>query len=82
MMEQFNKKPEDLDEKQLDQAKRIASIFTNVRKFLYCLFSIGSMMTVVWMSYNIMGFIISTIILILGIIYSIFKLRDYLRGTI
>ena len=82
LKEEFTKRPEELNSSQLAKATKLANVFTTLRKFLYCFFSITSMMAVVWMFFNITDIMSTTAVLILGIIYSLFKVRDFFRGTI
>ena len=79
----MNTKPEDLPEKDLKKAKGIADVFTNIRKFLYLFFSIGSAIALFGVA-AIVGTnsIIQLILLILTVPYILFKVRDFVRGTI
>jgi hypothetical protein len=80
---EFTKTPEQLDSKKLEQAKGLAEIFTQLRKFLYLFFSIMAGISFFGIAILLgVNFIIQIIIIILLIPYSLFKIRDYIRGTI
>jgi len=80
---EFTKTPEQLDAKKLEQAKGLAAKLTDLRKFLYLFFSIAAGISFFGIA-TLMdaNFIIQVIIIILLIPYSLFKFRDYIRGTI
>jgi hypothetical protein len=74
--------PGSLSPEKLEEAKGLAKILTEMRKFVYFFFSLMIVMSAVWMASNLADFWITMIIGIFGIMYLCFKLRDYVRGTI
>jgi hypothetical protein len=79
---EFTKQPEQLPPEKLRQAQGLAKVLTDVRKFLYLFFSFmipGIAIIINWQHGNIyLGYIL----IVLGILFGLFKIRDYLRGTI
>jgi len=79
---ELTKKPEELTSEKLAQAKGLAQMLTEFRKFLYLFFSIGTGIALVAVSSQYADGWVTTIILVFLILYSLFKFRDYIRGTI
>jgi hypothetical protein len=80
---EFTKTPEQLTEKQLGTAKTLANIFSFIRRAIYFFFDVSSAV-VVYMLMEVFSPdpLILNIVLVFLIVYSIFKIRDLLRGTI
>lgn len=79
---EFTKKPEELPPEKLKQAKGLAGFLTELRKFFYLFFSFmvaGMAVIISWQNGNIY---LVYVLVILGILFGLFKIRDYLRGTI
>jgi hypothetical protein len=85
---ELTKKPEQLPPEKLKQAQGLAGVLTELRKATYLLFSMLLVVLVLaeLIRYLPANSIISTIgfygIGILGVAYCLFKIRDYVRGTI
>jgi len=80
---EFTKTPEQLDAKKLEQAKRLAAKLTDLRKFLYLFFSFGTVVSLIGVAaFAGVDGIIQLILASLSILYLLFKVRDYIRGTI
>ena len=79
---EFTRKPEELPPNKLKTAQSLSTKLTAMRKFLYFFFSIASAITFFIVASMYVSEVIQIIILILSVIYGLFKLRDYIRGTI
>jgi len=82
---ELTKTPEQLSEKQLGRANRLATVFTIIRKAVYFIMPIfGLMAAITFTSTHIDSspYIFTNIFWILLWIYIIFKARDLLRGKI
>ena len=83
LKKEFAKKPEELNEKQLKKATTMATFLTNIRKVSYFFFSVLLVIVVysAIQNYNLPWIITTISNGVLGV-YLLFKLRDFLRGTI
>jgi hypothetical protein len=85
---ELTKKPEELPPEKLKQAKGLARVLTELRKATYLLFSLLLVIIVLaeLSHYLPVDSLPATIGLygleFLGVIYFLFKIRDYVRGTI
>jgi len=79
---ELTKKSEELTSEKLAQAKGLAQILTELRKFLYLFFSIGAGIALLAISTQYAENWVSLILVVFLVIYSLFKIRDYIRGTI
>ena len=79
---EFTRKPEELPEGKLKTAQSLGDTLTQMRKFLYFFFSIAFVITFVIVAGIYVDLIIQILFGVLGFFYGLFKLRDYIRGTI
>lgn len=80
---ELTKNPEELKPDQLEKAKGLANVFTEVRKALYLFFYIAAVGTILSvLSSNMAPDIIKLIVTILLVIFLLFKIRDLIRGKI
>jgi len=79
---EFTKKPEDLTESQLKKASGLANILTSIRQVSYFSIEMIVMMWVVYTLYNMLIYPIDILLILVGVAYGIFKLRDFVRGDI
>jgi len=79
---EFTRKPEELPEGKLKTAQSLSVRLTQLRKFLYLFFSIGTAGVFTLVATQYVAEIFQVIFIILLVFYSLFKIRDYIRGTI
>lgn len=80
---EFTKTPEQLNEKQLKQANWLANVFTIIRRILYFIMpEFGIMAAIIFAGLLDSSYIFTTILWILFVMYTIFKIRDLFRGKI
>jgi len=78
--EEFTKKPEELTESQLKKAEGLAGILTSIRQVSYFAVDILVMGWVFYTLHNFVIFPINIVLIAIGVMYTLFKLRDFIRG--
>ena len=79
---EFTRKPEELPEGKLKAAQSLSGGLTQLRKFLYFFFSVGVAFMFVMYANSFVVEPFQIIFWVLLIFFGLFKLRDYIRGTI
>jgi len=79
---EFTKIPEELSEGKLKAATSLGTRLTQLRKFLYLFFSVGIAFMFLMYADSFVSEPFQIILGILYMFYVLFKVRDYIRGTI
>ena len=79
---EFTRKPEELPEGKLKTAQSLSGRLTQLRKFLYFFFSVGIAFMFLMYANSFVAEPFQIILWVLTIFYMLFKIRDYIRGTI
>ena len=79
---EFTRKPEELPPGKLKTAQGVGEKLTQLRKFLYFFFSVGIGFMFVMYANSFVAEIFQIIFWVLLVFYILFKIRDYVRGTI
>lgn len=73
-------KAEDLKPKDLERAQGLAGVLTKLRQVSYVTVDILVMVWVINYAYNYIVYPLDIIVVIIGILYALFKVRDFIRG--
>jgi hypothetical protein len=78
--DELSKKPEDLTESQLKKAKGLAGALTQIRQICYFAIDIFVVFYVVYSLQQYAMFPFNFVLILIGVIYALFKARDFMRG--
>ena len=78
--DEFKKQPEDLTESQLKKATGLAKILTSLRQVSYITVELLVMVYIFINVFQMIAFPLDVILIAVGVLYALFKLRDFIRG--
>ena len=82
LKQQVTMKPEQLTKDKLEQAKGLASVLTGIRKGVYFAFPLFTTAVVITYVKSMIPEYGYWFLIVMLIVYGLFKLRDLIRGTI